>query len=179
MQAGKITGKPVKAKRKRGKAPSSPAVPASWDRGADGPANRQRLAIEPATEFNPETGRETPNPNGVKRRRRKSWVQVYLATGRITPGQAAAAITLRMAAEGMQERDPLAAMGDVRSAPGDMAAARIDARRYFRSLWERIPALSRPVVERVVLDDRPVWHGNPTTKARHFARLCAGLDRIS
>lgn len=153
-----------------------------WDQGAIGPANRERLHEEPATDIDPETGRETPNPNGIRRQRRQTWAEVYAKAGSITPRQHAAAVTLRMAADGMPDRDPLAAMsGGVRTAPGpdDMAAARIDARRFYHALRDAIPPASRPVIERVVVDDLPIWHGNSAQRERHMQRLRDGLDAIA
>lgn len=154
-------------------------VPSSWDRGASGAANQDGLRDEPATDFDPATGKETPNPNGVKRRRRDDWVARYYRAGHLTKEQAAAGAKLRMAAEGMRERDPLEALRvDRRAGCSDPEAARVDARRYFRELWAKVPQASRPVVERVVVDDLPVWHGNPAQRERHLERLRRGLDAV-
>ena len=156
------------------------AMPTTWDRGADGPANQERLRTEPATDFDPDTGRESPNPNGVKRRRREDWVSRYHRAGHLSDKQAATAQTLRMAAEGMRERDPLAAMPiDRRMGDSDPEAARVDSRAWFRRMWAMVPVSSRPVIERVVLDDLPIWHGNSGTRERHMKRLCAGLDAVA
>ena len=161
---------------KKGKAAISLS---EWDRGATGEANQDGLIEEPATDFNPVTGRDFPNPNGVKRRRREDWVARYTKAGHITREQAAHAVKLRMASEGMRERDPIAAIGETRCVGGDPQAARIDARRYFRTLWAAIPIASRAVVERVVIDDMPLWKCNAQTKDRHFKRLGAGLDALA
>lgn len=153
-----------------------------WDQGATGPANRDRLHEEPATDIDPETGRETANPNGIRRQRRQSWVAIYAAKGQITAQQHAAAEMLRNAADGLRDRDPLAALaGEVRTAPDacDAAAARIDARRFYHKLRDSIPPASRPVIERVVVDDLPIWHGNPDQRERHMHRLRDGLDAIA
>ncbi|NPD16267.1 hypothetical protein HOY34_13790 [Xinfangfangia sp. D13-10-4-6] len=157
------------------------AQPTSWDRGADGPANQERLRTEPVTDFDPETGKETPNPNGVKRRRRDDWVTRYHRAGHLTDKQAATAQSLRMAAEGMRERDPLAALPiDRRAGQSDPEAARVDSRAWFRRMWAMVPVSSRPVVERVVLDDQPIWSGGGiVARDRHMLRLCAGLDAIA
>ena len=160
--------------------PTLAAMPTTWDRGADGPANRDRLRVEAATDIDAETGRETANPNGVKRGRRLSWVAIYRNQARLTHAEAAAAERLLMASEGMRERDPIAALDGVRK-PGcsDPEAARVDARRYFREMWAEIPISSRPVIERVVLDDLPIWHGNSAQRERHMKRLVDGLNAIS
>lgn len=151
-----------------------------WDIGATGPANQIGLREEAATDIDPETGRETPNPNGIRRRRRDSWVERYFAASKLTQAQASAAIRLRMAAEGMRERDPLAAIGEVRTrGDGDALAAHVDARSYFRQQWAMVPKESRPVIERVVIDDHPIWHGNMAQRERHMQRLRDGLDAIA
>ena len=165
------------ASRKR---PHTPATPTTWDRGATGQANQNGLRTEAATDIDPETGKETPNPNGIKRRRRDSWVERYFRAGHLTDAQASVAIRLRMASEGMRERDPLAALRiDRMAGQSDPEAARVDSRAWFREMWASVPQSSRPVIERVVLDDLPIWHGNPAQRERHMQRLCAGLDAIA
>lgn len=155
-------------------------APCPWDMGADGPANQHRLRVEPATDIDPETGRETPNPNGVMRRRRDDWVTRYERKGKLSKDQAAAAAKLRDASEGHRDRDPLAALSGVRATGYfDPLAAHVDRRAYFRELWARIPAHCKPVVERVVIEDQPIWNGNPATRDRHMQRLRDGLDAIS
>lgn len=153
--------------------------PTAWDAGATGPANRERQRLEPATDINPETGRETPNPNNVRRYRRDTWVQVYARQGHLDARHEAAAVKLVMAAEGMRERDPLAAIGEVRSIGGDRQASMIDARRYFRALWAAVPQACRPVIERVVINDEPLWRGHGGARREaHFRRLREGLDAV-
>lgn len=150
-----------------------------WDMGADGPANQHRLRHEPATDIDPETGKETPNPNGVMRRRRDDWVTRYERKGKLTRDQAAAAAKLHAASEGMRDKDPLAAIGPKSTDGYDSLAAHVDRRAYFRELWAQIPAHCKPVVERVVIEDQPIWHGNPSTRDRHMQQLREGLDAIS
>lgn len=169
----------VRKGRPRAKRGVSLASPTQWDQGAMGPANRLRLRQENATDIDPETGKETPNPNGIKRQRRETWVSIYARKGMIERHHAAAAEKLRLASEGMRERDPLAAIGEVRNRGGDPHAARIDARRWFREMWSIIPAASKPVIERVVLDDLPIWGGNARQRDRHMRRLRDGLDAVS
>ena len=169
----------TKGAKKRRRAITLPGMPTAWDRGADGPANQHGLRTEDATDIDPETGRETPNPNGVKRRRRAPMILLYAKAGGLERAHIAAAEKLRMAADGMRERDPLAALAVTRARGNhDPEAARVDARRYFREIWANIPAASRPVVERVVLDDLPIWHGNAAMRERHIQRLRDGLDAI-
>lgn len=170
------------AKRKpKAKAPVTLYTPTTWDQGASGPANQERLMTEAATDLDPDTGKETPNPNGIRRRRRESMVILLRRQGHITDAQANAALRLWMASRGSAERDPLAALNG--HAPirgdGDPLAARIDARREFLAMWHKVPQSSRPVMERVVLDDQPVWGTNPDTRARHIQRLRTGLDAIA
>lgn len=167
--------------RPRDRKPTLPSMPSTWDMGATGPANQARLREEPATDFDPETGRETQNPNGIKRRRRDNWVRIYgQKKDGLEPHHVAAAEKLRMASEGMRERDPLARIGEISGRGGDPQAARVDARQYFRSLWAAIPTDCRPVIERVVLDDEPIWCGaGKAGHERHMQRLKRGLDAIA
>ena len=79
--------KRVFAAAKRGKRAEVALPEVLWDRGADGPANRERLRLEPATEIDPETGRETQNPNGVMRERRESWLVIYARKGHLDKRQ--------------------------------------------------------------------------------------------
>ena len=173
------TVKPAPPKIVASASPSEPKAGQRWDKGASGPANQDGLREEPATDIDPETGKETPNPNNVRRRRRDDWVIRYFRGGKLNAAQAAAAAKLRMASEGRRERDPLAAIGDVRHTGDDDPLARyVDNRRLFRELWARIPQSSRPVVERVVLQDQPIWRTGPATRERHMQRLRDGLDAI-
>ena len=152
---------------------------APWDQGAMGPANRHRLRQEPATEIDPETGKETPNPNNVRRVRRQSWVTLYERAGYLDKRQVAAAEKLRNAADGLRDRDPLAALNEIRAGGhSDPQAARVDARRFYHQLWAAVPNACKPVLERVVVDDSPIWHGNVLQRYRHIKRLKEGLDAI-
>lgn len=151
-----------------------------WDMGATGPANQDRMIEEPATDIDPETGKETPNPNAIRRMRRHSWVSIYAKKGILTPQQQADGERLRNASEGRQESDPLAAIRiDRLNGQSDPEADRVDARHLFRALWAKIPTASRPVIERVILGDMPIWPGNVAQRERHMERLRAGLDAIT
>lgn len=175
----------TKAKRifaaaKRGKRAEVALPEVMWDRGADGPANRRRLVEEPATDIDPETGKETPNPNNVRRVRRQSWLVTYALAGHIDKGQFAAGEKLRMAADGMREKDPLAAIGaDIMRHQSDPIAAIVDARQFFRQLWSVIPPSSRPIVERVVIEDRPLQKCSAEQRERYMQRLRDGLQAIA
>ena len=175
----------TKAKRifaaaKRGKRAEVALPEVLWDRGADGPANRHRLVEEPATDIDPETGKETPNPNNVRRVRRQSWLVTYALAGHIDKGQFAAGEKLRMAADGMREKDPLAAIGaDIMRHQSDPIAAIVDARHFFRQLWSVIPPSSRPIVERVVIEDRPLQKCSAEQRERYMQRLRDGLQAIA
>jgi len=150
-----------------------------WDMGATGPANRINATIEPATDIDPETGKETPNPNGVARVRKLAWVQVYFDAGHLTAGQFNAALDFRAAAGGNKNADPLAALRIDRTPCGDKQASDYDARAKYRALKALIPKASIQVVERVVLDNEAVWsrHGQ-AARLRHLKRLADGLEAM-
>lgn len=153
-------------------------MPTTWDAGATGMANRAGLIEEPAVEFDASTGRRTENPNMVRRHRRKTMIEIYASGTRpwLSHSQAAAAERLYRAAMGNPDRDPLCAIGDVRGGGGDPQAAAVDRRREFQRMWRCIPRSSWPVVERVVIDDLPIWSG--VHRQHHMQRLCIGLDAI-
>lgn len=156
-----------------------------WDAGAKGPANRKRLREEAATEIDPRTGKPQPNPNGVRRMRRETWVQTYMRKGKLTKDQAAKAENLYAAWAGHPVRDPLAALGDRVDGGGcdDMNAVLMDAKRWFFKMRDQIQKRSWPVIEHVVLDDRPLraMAGcyNSATESKYLDRLKDGLDAIS
>jgi len=158
-------------------APKAITLPA-WDKGAPGAAAQERLRTEPATEVNIETGREVPT--GGKRKRRQTWVQVYMRKGELTAQQAYVALVLASAAEGEVNRDALEAIRIGTGGGSDPQAARVDARAFFRELWARCPPASRPVVQRVVLEDQAIWSGcGQEAWDRHMLRLRSGLDAIA
>lgn len=172
-------------KQRRRKKPTTPAMPTSWDGGATGPANRDRLREEPATEFDPQTGKETENPNNVRRFRRETWVAKYTRKGKLTKAQAAAAEALFYAASGFPNRDPLAAIVckvDGKS-DDDPLVSKVDRRRAFYRMWKLVPERCKPFVEHVVLNDLSIrsMNGciNGQAEARYMERLREGLDAIS
>jgi hypothetical protein len=178
---------PKRRKRKIIAKPASAVTvaPMPWDMGATGPANRDRLREEDAAEIDPATGRKQPNPNGVRRVRRQPWVEVYARQGKLTKAQASAAVNLYAAYAGHPARDPLAAIGETvdRTAYTDPQSQTVDARRRFRAMWASVPMASRPVIEHVVLEDRPLRSmagcTDGHTAESHMQRLCEGLDAIS
>lgn len=154
------------------------AVP--WDMGADGPANQAGLEVEQATDIDPETGKETPNPNGVIRRRRRwdGWPERYCVRGVITRDQLVIAIELRNAAAGRPTADPLAAIYIDRTSVSDPEADRIDARQKFHRMWAVVPEYARPVINRVVIEDQAIWRTGLLRRESHEDRLRRGLDDL-
>lgn len=154
------------------------------DRGASGPANRERLIEEERGDLDPDTGKVI-NPNRYRGCRRQPWVERYAKQGKLTKDQLAAAIRLFAAYEGFPARDPLAALAGAvdRSAwVDDPLAVKVDQRRWFYQMWAAVPVSSRPIVEHVVLRDQAVRSMagcvNSFTADRHMERLKAGLDAI-
>jgi hypothetical protein len=166
------------------KNPVTLSNPTGWDAGATGKANRYRLRAEPATDFDPETGRETPNPNGVKRHRRETWVARYLRQGKLTQAQASKAENLYNARAGNPAKDPLAAIVSKvdGKGSGDPQVTAIDRKREYFTMWAKVPAGCKPFLTHVVLNDlsiRSMPHGNSgDTAARYMKRLQEGLDAI-
>jgi len=165
--------------RRRARPPKATMPRTPWDAGGDGPANRHRLCEEPATDVDASTGKDTPNPNGVRRYRRLTWLEIYHRAGKLDAAHVARGLALRMAAEGLPDRDPLAAIAAIRGGGGsDPLAAVVDSRRWFRRVMATIPQACRPIIERVAISDLPIPRGNSAARARHMDRLRAGLDAI-
>ena len=164
--------------------PTLPALP--WDHGAKGPANLAGIVIEDATDIDPETGRESANPNRVTRARRIDRLEAYEAQGILTRDQANIARELRAAAEGARTADPLAALGrkiDRTSGTPDPLAVAFDSRRKFHRMWALIPSYARAVVDCVILEDRPIrempgCRGSGPRHDKHADRLRRGLDEL-
>lgn len=159
-------------------------APSPWDQGATGPANRRRLVEEDATEIDPETGKQRPNPNGVRRMRRETWVVRYARQGKLNREQATVAVNLHAAWAGFPVRDPLAALGEAvdRSKCDDPLAVMVDAKRWFYAMWKKVPTRCRPVIEHVVLNDRPLRSmsgcRNGQIELIYMQRLQDGLTAI-
>ena len=168
---------------KWGRDPITLSNPTAWDQGADGPANRDRLRAEAATDYDPETGRDTPNPNGVKRVRRETWVAKYRRDGKLTTAQAAAAENLYAAYAGHPARDPLAAMSAKVDGKGcgDPQVTAIDRKQAFFAMWRKVPPEAKPIIEHVVLNDTAITRMAGCfgrTVPAYMERLRAGLDAI-
>lgn len=169
----------------KSKPPRLPSAP--WDHGATGPANRVGLVEEPATEIDPETGRERPNPNRVTRMRRTDWVAVYSRKGWLTGRQLMTARALQDAAEGARNQDPLAAFGrkvDRDTGCPDPLAVAYDRRRTFHAMWPLVPGYAKPVIEHVVINGHslgtmPGAHRSSPAIRRHLERMCRGLDALA
>lgn len=172
-------------RRKPRKASSAPITLASpGDRGATGPANLERMVEEERGVYDDDG--KLLNPNRYRGNRRQPWFEKYAAKGKLTHQQHTAAARLFAAYEGYPARDPLAAIGesiDKSLWGGDPLAAKVDQRREFYRMWSAVPVSSRPVIEHVVLNDRPLRAmagcSNSHTEERHMQRLRAGLDAIA
>lgn len=173
---------PLKKRRKK-KAVTLSAMPTSWDKGASGPANRKGLIEEPATEFDPVTGREAPNPNGIKRNRRVDVVEEYAKAGMISRRELATATNLRSLAEGISARDPLSAIKVDAPTNGTLRPEELkcDRRRAFWVAWQLVPVECRDVVEKTVIQDIPIdaaFGRKMYAKLEAYAKLRVGLQSI-
>ncbi len=173
---------PIKHKRRK-KGVTLSTMPTSWDGGATGPANRDRLREEPATEFDPHTGKETPNPNGIRRNRRVDVVEEYAKAGMISRRELATATNLRSLAEGISARDPLSAIKVDVPTNGTLRPEELkcDKRRAFWAAWRLVPVECRDVVEKTVIQDIPIdaaFGRKMYAKLEAYAKLRVGLQAI-
>lgn len=166
-----------KSKRKKHAAQIT-LMPTTWDMGANGPANRIGLVEEERGDIDPTTGRRS-NPNGVKGVRRVPWILTYHKQGHLTVEQWNIATMLREAADCAPAADPLAALRIDRIVGGDPQAARFDRRRKFLAMWANVPGHARPVIERVVINDCPLWRSSGPQRERHMLRMRQGLDALA
>lgn len=171
----------TKPKRK----PAAPAAP-PWDHGATGPANRHGLVEEPATEIDPETGKDRPNPNRVTRVRRILALEDYAARGVITRRQLSIGLELHAASLGAPERDSLAAIGEIAPdrSPGLSIVQMMDARRKYwamRDCLRRLLPEAWPAVEAVCVENTPVGARHAKRRDRDEAMhlLRVGLDMLA
>lgn len=158
------------------------APPNVWDFGAEGPANQERLRVEERGHVDETTGK-TVNPNNRRGVRRETWIDRYERKEKLTTAQAQTARWLRAASEGRGSEDPLAALSgpvDGGAYMSDPQAEAFDRRRAFFRVWAKVPLWAKPVIERVVLHDRPVRSlcTSGQQEARHLDRLQRGLDHL-
>lgn len=177
--------KPVKAIRKQPRKAKFvkplPTLP-SWDMGAAGIANQDRLVDQERGTIDVTTGKRI-NPNAIWGRVREPWVTRYAKQGKISNDHLTIALRIYAAHAGHPARDPIAAISDRVQGGGnhDAQVAAIDRRREFRMMWAQVPLSSRPVIEHVVLNDLPIRKmagcSNGEREAVYFAMLTAGLDK--
>lgn len=167
-------------RRRAEEAPSASAD--KWDQGAEGIANQDGLILEERGHLDHETGKLV-NPNNVRGMRRETWIDRYLRKEKLTVGQAMAARWLRDASEGRGNQDPLASLSgpvDGGAYLDDPMAAAMDRRRLFLQVWRQLPMASRPVIQRVVIEDRPIRSlcKSGQQELRHLQRLQDGLSFV-
>lgn len=186
MMAGMNTmqgrAKQVKLKarggRKRKARPVS-ITPQPWEAG---PAMAANLVIEPVGELRIDLDHgkhKFVGQQGLKRARRQAWIEIYHAKGMLTDRQYAIADALAKAAAGQTSTDPIAALRIDVSGGGDPQAARIDTRRSYFRMMRMIPEDCRPVIERVVIEDRALPSTGGSVTAAYLKKLCSALNALA
>ena len=170
------------AKKKR--KPHNPSAPTQWDMGTGTRAATHLTVIEEAAEINPKTGKKH-NPNGVKRRRRISWVEHYGRKGHLTREQVNAGLRLQEAFERTQRRPPALKKVQVDSSPKPDAniAIQCDRMDKYHRIARHIPTRYRPFIDHVVIHNRPIraMKGcyNGRQEGRYLERLAEGLQYLA
>lgn len=167
----------VKKKKK-----SKPVTIERWDMGADGPANRVMLKVEPRGELDLNTGKFV-NPNGVKGVRRYDMIEVWYRKGKISTAGYNAAEKLRDAYEGTLRGPGWADNDKVQASlrPDRVVAHQIDNMSRYHEVSKRIPASDRPIIDACVLSNRTPAHagyvGKRYQEGLQFLR--EALDRLA
>ncbi len=183
---------PIKQKAKRRKkAVTVSAMPTAWDKGAMGQANRHGLIEEPATEFDPITGKPQPNPNNVKRMRRVDMLELYHRRGIITARMWNAAERLRDTFEATMRTPGWPDNDRVQSSPKPDHAVtiQIDRLSRFHAVFRLVPAADRPIIDACVFQmnaptaavingERPYRRGG-SGYGKGVDHLKAALDRLA
>lgn len=129
-------------------------APNPWDEGASGQANRHGLEQEAATELDPETGKEKPNPNEVKRFRRVDMLEVWHRKGTISTAGYNAGEKLRDAFSRTQMGASINFVQDrVDSSPKPDHAVTIQIDRIsaYAALAKLIPPQDRDILDTCVI----------------------------
>lgn len=173
----------TKARKRKAGAKTATVAASPWDQGASGPANQHGLTTEERGIVDLATGRRI-NPNRVFGKRRMPIVERMQRQGRLTTSHVAAAQRLYAAYAGHPDKDPLARISDRVDGGGcdDANVAMLDRKREFFHLKALVPPTCWPVVEHVVLEDRPIREmvgcTNPEGFAAQLARLAQGLEAV-
>ena len=161
-----------------------------WDGGATGPANRARdQVVEPATDPDPETGKPTPNPNGVRRLRFVDMLEIWHRQGVISTAGYNAAEKLRDAFLATQRAPGWPDNDRVQSSPKPDHAVtiQIDRLAAFHDIWKFVTEGDRRILDTCILHDhspahltiagrRPYYGPRHTDGLRHVR---AALDRLA
>ena len=141
--------------KKKQKAPHEPRSP--WDHGPDTYLARRGTVVEQVEGVDPDTGKKI-NPNSVTRRRRVDQVEKLWRSDKITRDQYEAAKKLREAFLATQRTPPAIKAVQVDSSPKPDAAIamQIDRVSKFHAIARHIPTNAAPLVDAVVMMDRPV-----------------------
>lgn len=136
--------------------------------------------VEAAEWTDPETGKRV-NPNGVKRARRQSVAQWYLARGYLTRRQADAAHQLLTAWERNQRTPPAIRKVQVDTTPKpdaniDITISRVSA---YHSIARLVPPKYRAYVMHVARDDRHLTAMPGYRRVVYMERLQAGLEQLA
>lgn len=152
-------------------------VPCPWDMGAMGPANRDGLEEEAATDMTPDG--EAPNPNGVRRVRRVNMLETWHRKGVISTRGYNIGEKLRDAYNSTERAPGWPDNDRVQSSPKPDHAVVVQIERLskFAAIYGLVPSEDRPIISHCVLDER-IPASMVVTGRRPFAgsRYAEGLD---
>lgn len=151
--------------------------------GLKTPAAQHMATVEDAVWFDADGNKV--NPNGVKRARRRKWVEHYHTQGHLTKRQFMAAELLQIAFERTQRSPEAIKKVNVDTFPKPDAAIAIlmDRIGKYHNVARHVPQFAAPYIDHVVINNCPLT-GMPGCKGgrafdRYMDRLSRGLESLA
>ena len=139
--------------------------------------------VEAAVYLDPETGKKI-NPNGVTRRRRVSWLEVYKSRGLLTDRQVRAGLAIQEAFERTQGSSPAIKKVQVDSSPKPDHAIEMILKRIgdYHAVARLVPKAHAVHIDHVAVQNAPLTSmkgcRGPAVH-RYMKRLSDGLNGLA
>ena len=174
------TSKKARRKQKR----DNPTVAATpWETRPLTRTSGMNSVVEAAAYMDPETGKKI-NPNGVSRRRRVSWLEVYKNRGLITDRQMRAGLAIQEAFERTQGSSPAIKKVQVDSSPKPDHAIEMTLKRIgdYHAVARLVPKSYAIFIDHVAVQNAPLTSmkgcRGPAVR-KYMRRLSEGLNGLA